>query len=480
MSLSTNEDRNNNMEAFTNAMNSSKGKDERMKSLMEDIDAAVLTADAEKKIAILHSFNMIGGTRAHSEKKMICLLGMGPEAVCVEVNIASISRTCNFRAPKSEDMKTCENADALETLAEPGNRVAINNKGSASFILAPFLRDVLMEADNKEPLELTPVAFAVAKEYDDTYEDGKAAAHTETFASWAWGVKKEKVTETKYFVHPDDGEMRAFTKEKHAGCIIAPLYQEEGRMESSIDTSSVLQQLSVSISKSNKEAELANKLRTKKLEKKEKKEEKKKDTFNKLHRSVKNMILMASTEDSDKAVEDPGELCLHFINSETTALAGQELNFMLKDMGHDKVGFAYDLTQSLHAGSFTYQDSSTLCNLSTFCFLSTDSRPRKDSCRMQDLSKATDKGTNVYGRLGKIVGIFTTGTKIFFKSESKIHRELKGLGKQVKSIQQIFKARLVTDEKIAAKCLFYVDSKVQRFLQQCRTTKDRCEVDATS
>eukprot|EP00957_Ditylum_brightwellii_P088229 6720912-Ditylum_brightwellii.AAC.1 len=54
MSLSTNKDRNNNMEAFTNAMNSSKSEDERVQALAEDIDAAVFTADAEKQVATLH------------------------------------------------------------------------------------------------------------------------------------------------------------------------------------------------------------------------------------------------------------------------------------------------------------------------------------------------------------------------------------------------------------------------------------------
>eukprot|EP00957_Ditylum_brightwellii_P158218 12043597-Ditylum_brightwellii.AAC.2 len=101
---------------------------------------------------------------------------------------------------------------------------------------------------------------------------------------------------------------------------------------------------------------------------KEKKEEKKKDRFNKLHRSVKNMILMASAKDSDKAADKPGELCLCFINLKTVALADQELNFMSKDMGYKEVGFAYGLTQSLHAGNFTYQDSSTPYNLFAFYF----------------------------------------------------------------------------------------------------------------
>eukprot|EP00957_Ditylum_brightwellii_P188852 14375408-Ditylum_brightwellii.AAC.1 len=159
ISLSTNKEGNNNMEAFTNAINSSKSKDERVQALVEDVGAAVFTADVEKQVATLHSFKIIGGTRACLEKKMICLLGVGIEAACMEVNIASIIKECNFRAPRSEDMQACEDADALDAWMEPGNRVSINNKGSASFVPAPFLRDTMLEADSKDPWELIPVAF---------------------------------------------------------------------------------------------------------------------------------------------------------------------------------------------------------------------------------------------------------------------------------------------------------------------------------
>eukprot|EP00957_Ditylum_brightwellii_P158217 12043597-Ditylum_brightwellii.AAC.1 len=235
------------MEAFTNTMNSSKSKDERVQALVEGVDMAVFTTDIEKQVAILHSSKMIGGTRACPAKKMICLLGMGTEAACVEVNIASIIKECIIRAQKSEDMQACEDADALDALIEPGNRAAINNKGSASFVPAPFLRDAMLEAISKDPWELISVAFSAAKAYDNTHDDGNAAAHTEAFALWAWCVRKGTLSQTRYFVHPDNGEMKAFTKERHTHCIIASLSQEEGRTESSADTLAVLHQISVSI-----------------------------------------------------------------------------------------------------------------------------------------------------------------------------------------------------------------------------------------
>eukprot|EP00957_Ditylum_brightwellii_P135663 10345530-Ditylum_brightwellii.AAC.1 len=70
----------------------------------------------------------------------------------------------------------------------------------------------MLEADSKDPWELIPEAFAVAKEYDNSHEDGNTTAYAEAFALWAWVMKKGKVSETRYFVHPDDREMKAFNK----------------------------------------------------------------------------------------------------------------------------------------------------------------------------------------------------------------------------------------------------------------------------
>eukprot|EP00957_Ditylum_brightwellii_P009025 682062-Ditylum_brightwellii.AAC.1 len=59
---------------------------------------------------------------------------------------------------------------------------------------------------------------------------------------------------------------------------------------------------------------------------------KEKDKFNKLHPSVRNMIVMASACNSDKAAIEPEETCKMFFKCETVDLADQELNFMFKSM----------------------------------------------------------------------------------------------------------------------------------------------------
>eukprot|EP00957_Ditylum_brightwellii_P007678 580433-Ditylum_brightwellii.AAC.1 len=81
---------------------------------------------------------------------------------------------------------------------------------------------------------------------------------------------------------------------------------------------------------------MSNKLQMKGMELKEKKNEEKKNKFNKLHPSVRNMIVVASAYTSDKAATDSGEVCKRFFKCETMDLANQELNFKFKSMGWHK------------------------------------------------------------------------------------------------------------------------------------------------
>eukprot|EP00957_Ditylum_brightwellii_P135062 10297520-Ditylum_brightwellii.AAC.2 len=76
------------------------------------------------------------------------------------------------------------------------------------------------------------------------------------------------------------------------------------------------------------------------------------------------MIVMTSANKSDRAAVEPREACKRFFNCKAGALTDQELNFMLKAMGLNQVGFANGLVQHFHTGPFNYPGSRTPCNLS--------------------------------------------------------------------------------------------------------------------
>ena len=71
-----NEDGNRNMAAFSSILESGLSEEEKLRSLVEEIDTVILAADANNKIMILHSPKNFGGTRSRPDNKVVCMLGM--------------------------------------------------------------------------------------------------------------------------------------------------------------------------------------------------------------------------------------------------------------------------------------------------------------------------------------------------------------------------------------------------------------------
>eukprot|EP00957_Ditylum_brightwellii_P206787 15350001-Ditylum_brightwellii.AAC.2 len=84
--------------------------------------------------------------------------------------------------------------------------------------------------------------------------------YTNNFILWAWGVGAGQVSETRYSVIPDDGELQNFSTERHQLCILPPMSSNTHQNNSSSENLSVLRQLSESISRQNEHATTTNKL----------------------------------------------------------------------------------------------------------------------------------------------------------------------------------------------------------------------------
>eukprot|EP00957_Ditylum_brightwellii_P208864 15359307-Ditylum_brightwellii.AAC.1 len=121
---------------------------------------------------------------------MGCLLGMGPNVMCMEVNITSITKKHEFRTPKSEGIMNCVDETVLDGM------------------ITSISRDIIVEANNKDPFELIPMEVASGKEYNATHDNEQEIKHVAAFVMWAWGVKrKDKVNKTKYAARPDNREL---------------------------------------------------------------------------------------------------------------------------------------------------------------------------------------------------------------------------------------------------------------------------------
>ena len=118
-----------------------------------------------------------------------------------------------------------------------------------------------------------------------------------------FGVGKGAIHEIRYSVRPDDGKLQNFKKDRHITCILGAL-NTTLTVANPADNDAVLRQLTVSISSQTKEAGTANSLCREELDRQSVRDELKKDKLKKLHKSVKNMLMIASASDCDSTPDD--------------------------------------------------------------------------------------------------------------------------------------------------------------------------------
>ena len=84
-SLSSNEEGNKNMEAFTNAFNGELSVEDRIRLAVGDHDNVIVAADAEGNAVVLHSLANLGGTFRCKEDKIVAAVGMGTDPTGVVI-----------------------------------------------------------------------------------------------------------------------------------------------------------------------------------------------------------------------------------------------------------------------------------------------------------------------------------------------------------------------------------------------------------
>ena len=134
--LPSNDDGNKNLNSFHEALNSDLTTRDRIKNITEDKDDVVACVDGENKVQLIHSISNLGGTRSRSKDKILGIIGMEQQGICVELIPDSVATDCNFPAPSLADYKRCQSKKELEEL-EVDDGGTFN--GSSCFIPAPFL-----------------------------------------------------------------------------------------------------------------------------------------------------------------------------------------------------------------------------------------------------------------------------------------------------------------------------------------------------
>ena len=144
LSLASNEQGNQKINAFTEASLLQNSKKNRLSNITEELDYVVLTGDGFNKVQILHSIKNVGGTRLRPANKILALIGQGPNSVPVIVDEESLLADVDICSPKFEDLVACKLVEAIRALTTPGNRAAVRLHGSGFFLLAPTIRDAVL------------------------------------------------------------------------------------------------------------------------------------------------------------------------------------------------------------------------------------------------------------------------------------------------------------------------------------------------
>jgi hypothetical protein len=98
---------NQNLLAFSNILSSNNNDVTKLWQLVEEIETDILAADSNNCIMILHSPKNSGGTQTRPKNKVVCILGMGTQAVSALVDLNLALANCSIIVPTINKLSGC-------------------------------------------------------------------------------------------------------------------------------------------------------------------------------------------------------------------------------------------------------------------------------------------------------------------------------------------------------------------------------------
>jgi len=200
---------NRNMTGVAKIMDPDISSQRQLDYLTNDEDIVFLGTNASHEIQVFHSPKNLGGSVMRKFNKFVCLIGLGPNATCTEIDDANASMTkIEVCTPTLDELESCSDSKAINDLGDRADTGTVTFKGTIFFIVAPWLRDLIMESDSTDPFELIPLIFSAAIDFDreaahavPPFEEfERAVTHGGDFALWAWSVGKGKIPSIQYTV----------------------------------------------------------------------------------------------------------------------------------------------------------------------------------------------------------------------------------------------------------------------------------------
>ena len=510
------------MAMFSDAMDAEKSKIEKINDLIEVDDTVALVKGKDGKLKALHNFKKIGGTRIRPEMQLICLIGSSARAVGIVVNSDEITKSKEITIPTAEAIWGCntinelENVESISTVRRSNRRgtataeenptptttvTTMTYKESMCFIPPPFIVKQIFGGIPNDPLELILATKAAAIDFNNShssttgFENVDATIQAKRFALWAFAVHKGHIEETSFDIDPDNVDIQQHHDERHAKCIMPSLSTVSSAPTSLGDHLSIFEQLGAGLNRMGEANETANAYAKRNMELKELEVENKKDRIKDLHPSTKHMLKMASATDSDQL----GELCeafKSFYNSKNHGAADIQLHQLMEDKGFGDAAFGEGVSMTLWSGNFNRPNPAAPGVLSPFSFkeqepLGSTQRNRSLILSMilntkGGLSKSIDElkasskvettvPSDYHGFIYQMKA-FSALIEIITGDDSLVSVQLQNLVGSIEKYSSSYKIEIAQDNCFPGKFANVVDSRFHLFLQDCRKSLDREDV----
>ena len=368
------------------------------------------------------------------------------------------------------------------------------------FIMAPFLCNAIFEERSSDPLQLIIAAREAATEFDARHRDAvgfeevSAANHVEAFTNWALATHLGKLTEARVSPNPDNIELQRWADTRNRVCILPTINTAESGISQGVnnDTFKILGE---GLKRMGEAADEANLLKRKEIKQRKDESEEKKDRIKDMHPTISNMILMASSADSQFPGEHPDSF-KSFFNSKTQAYADLELNNLFEERDIYNVGFAEGTVLALYTGHLRRSNPTAPSNCTPFAFRELQAAQMTQKSRSIICTMITHKGNAThsadelkakakqdvvaptdYNEMIFQLEAFAALMDILFGNESILTKKLTKLVRAIKLNAITYKARSSYDDRFPSKVLWAVCNRVQSFLTSCWQAKDREEVD---
>jgi hypothetical protein len=169
----TNEAGNKNSAVFTTARSVLTTNDAKLGTISNDDTLAEVAVNRDNKVVIMHSFKNLGGTLLHPTNKFACLIGSGRVTSVVIVDEASLLLPLDFTAPTYAAIISCLDEQEIRAITHPAqaNNYPNNFLCSASFLLAPWVLEAILETESNDPTTLLLATNNAANNFDHAHKN---------------------------------------------------------------------------------------------------------------------------------------------------------------------------------------------------------------------------------------------------------------------------------------------------------------------